>query len=48
MSSFDLNDLGAQLEDVAQSNASIGVSFAKQSLKLDTEEDGKLHILNIF
>ncbi|KAK1123990.1 hypothetical protein K0M31_007018 [Melipona bicolor] len=39
MSSFDLNDLGAQLEDVAQSNASIGVSFAKQSLKLDTEED---------
>ncbi|KAF3425775.1 hypothetical protein E2986_10069 [Frieseomelitta varia] len=38
MSSFDLNDLGAQLEDVAQSNAS-GVSFAKQSLKLDTEKD---------
>ncbi|PBC32845.1 ran GTPase-activating protein 1 isoform X1 [Apis cerana] len=39
MSSFNLNDLGTELQDVTQNNAGIGVSFAKKSLKLDTEED---------
>lgn len=46
MSSFNLNDLGTELQDVTQNNAGIGVSFAKKSLKLDTEEDGKLFIIS--
>lgn len=46
MSSFNLNDLGTELQDVTQNNAGIGVSFAKKSLKLDTEEDGKLLIIS--
>ena len=39
MSSFNLNDLGAQLKDVTQNSTGIGVSFAKKSLKLDSKED---------
>ncbi|CAK9829039.1 Ran GTPase-activating protein 1 [Anthophora retusa] len=39
MSSFNLNDLGDQLNDVTQNNTGTGVSFAKKSLKLDSEED---------
>lgn len=40
MSSFDLNELVNQLGKVAQTDdAGSGVSFAKKSLKLDTEED---------
>lgn len=42
MSSFNLNDLGAQLKDVTENSTGIGVSFAKKSLKLDSKEDGKL------
>ncbi|CAK9803352.1 Ran GTPase-activating protein 1 [Anthophora plagiata] len=39
MSSFNLKDLGDQLNDVTQNNTGTGVSFAKKSLKLDSEED---------
>ncbi|OAD53446.1 Ran GTPase-activating protein 1 [Eufriesea mexicana] len=39
MSSFNFNDFSTQLQDIAQNDAGIGVSFAKKSLKLDTEED---------
>lgn len=42
MSSFNLSDLEAQLQDITENNAGNGVSFAKKSLKLDSEEDGKL------
>lgn len=47
MSSFNLNDLEAQLQDVTENNAGNGVSFAKKSLKLDTEEDGKLFTISV-
>ncbi|XP_068980096.1 ran GTPase-activating protein 1-like [Bombus flavifrons] len=39
MSSFNLSDLEAQLQNITENNAGNGVSFAKKSLKLDTEED---------
>lgn len=48
MSSFNLNDLEAQLQDVTENNAGNGVSFAKKSLKLDTEEDGKLFTILVY
>lgn len=42
MTSFNLSELGSQLEDVSQDPAGVGVSFAKKSLKLDSEEGGKV------
>ena len=39
MTSFNLSELGSQLEDVSQDPAGVGVSFAKKSCKLDSEED---------
>lgn len=44
MSSFNLSELGSQLEDVSQDPTGVGVSFAKKSLKLDSEE-GALEVV---
>ncbi|XP_043248274.1 ran GTPase-activating protein 1 [Colletes gigas] len=39
MTSFNLSLLEDQLKEIAQSSTGTGVSFAKKSLKLDSEED---------
>lgn len=42
MTSFNLRELCDQLKNATQKSPFIGVSFAGQSLKLDTEKDGKV------
>lgn len=45
MSSFDFNAIGNSLNEASQKTEGTGVSFAGKSLKLNTEDDGKLRII---